>query len=838
MADTSLWETLKQDAIHGGRLARKSPAFTAAVVLSLALGIGANTAIFTLMDAVMWRALPVKDPEHLLVIERQVGPNSTTGFDYSRFKDLRANDRVADVAGFATATVNAVVDGGIEPALQGQLVSGRYFQVLGVGARIGRTIGPEDDQLPNGHPVVMLSYGYWQRRFALDPSILGKTVRISDLPFTVIGVTPPGFFGVELGIAPDVFLPIMMQPTVMSSFENLLDNPIVNRGWVQVVGRVQPGVTIAEAEGVLRSGMTPDPVPPGVKATPPKVVLSSPSATSRLGRQFSQPLMILMVMVGVVLLIACANTANMLLARSASRGSEFAMRLALGAGRGRLIRQLLVESTELAVLGGILGMAVAFWATRLLVVFMSSGQTPIYLDLSPNARVFAFTAAVSVFTGLLFGLAPAIRSTRMDLTPALKNLGRSTGDPFRSGKVLAIVQMVLSLQLLVSAGLFARSLQNLTGTSDVPRDSVIIVRVEPKGSDQRNIPGTTARLDRTYRNLLDTIRHIPGIRSASLAQSTPTGGANTAGTNVKFPSGENSRVPLLMVYSNYFSTMGIPIVAGRDFNESDMREDAPTVCLVSEAFALKVFPGENPIGKSCFTGRRPRVADVGQSRYGTETEAYEIIGVARDSRFTNPRGDPDPVIYTTFLQTGTGRGQMVLHARVSGHVETIIPRIRQEVAKLDPTLPLFEVHTLEQEMNAALVQQRLIALLSTLFAGLALTLACVGLYGLLAFAVIQRVREMGVRMALGAGRTSVLWLVMREALLLVAIGIAVGIPGAFGVARFASSRIAGLLYHLKPTDTLTIAGAAIVLVVVAATAAYLPARRASRVDPLIALRSE
>jgi hypothetical protein len=284
--------------------------------------------------------------------------------------------------------------------------------------------------------------------------------------------------------------------------------------------------------------------------------------------------------------------------------------------------------------------------------------------------------------------------------------------------------------------------------------------------------------------------------------------------------------------------MGIPIVVGRDFNESDMRPDAPLVCLVNETFARQVFPGENPVGKSCFSNRRPQVADVGQPRYGTTVEPYEIIGVVKDSRFTNPRGDTQAAIFTTFLQTGTGRGQMILHARVTGDVAAIIPRIRQEVSKLDPTLPLFDVHTLEQEMNAALVQQRLIALLSSLFAGLALALACVGLYGLLAFAVVRRVREMGVRMALGAGRSRVLWMVMREALLLVAIGIGLGIPAAFGVARFASAQVAGLLFHLKPTDTLTIAAAAIVLALVAATAAYLPARRASRVDPLIALRSE
>jgi predicted permease len=477
-----------------------------------------------------------------------------------------------------------------------------------------------------------------------------------------------------------------------------------------------------------------------------------------------------------------------------------------------------------------------------LVLYISSGRTPVELDLTPNLQILSFTAAISILTGLVFGLLPAFRATRIDLTPALKHVGRSLTrghGALRPGRVLAIAQVALSLLLLVGAGLFVRTLQNLNGDdAGIARESVLITRVEPKGSDQRNIPGTTARLDQTYRDLLERVRRINGVRSATMAQTMPTGGPATAAAPVRLASGENVRAAMLMLYTDYFSTVGVPIVLGRDFDAGDLREEARAVCIVNEAFVRAVFPGENPIGKPCFSGRRPRVRDTQQSRYGTETEAYEIVGVAKDSRYTNPKGEPQPVVYTTFLQTGTGRGQMVLHVRVSGNPSEMVSRLRQEVSNLDATLPMFDIHTWEEEMNAALVQQRLIALLSSLFGGLALLLAAVGLYGLLAFGVVQRTGEMGIRMALGARRGSVVWLIMREALLLVVIGIGVGIPASLAVARLASNQISGLLFRVSTTDSASVVIAITILVAVAAIAAYLPARRASLVNPLSALRSE
>jgi predicted permease len=830
---------------------RKSPGFTAAVVLSLALGIGANTAIFSLIDAVMWRMLPIKDPAGLLVVGRQQGDDIGTGFAYSQYRLLRDSAApLATVAGYATAPINVSVDGPPEASLQGQLVSGNYFSLLGVAPVIGRAIGPDDDRVPNGHPVAVLSDGYWQRRFARDPSVVGRTIRLSAMPFTIVGVTPREFFGVEIGTSPDIFLPLMMQPTVMPMFENLLENPIVMRSWVQAVARTTPGVDATPAAASLDAVLQADderlfgPAGAGGKGpTGPraKLVLTPATAVSALRRQFSRPLMILMSMVAVVLLIACANTANLLLSRAIARRSEFAMRLALGAGRLRLMRQLLIESLALAALGGVCGVLLARWATQLLVVYISSGRTPIALELNPNVRILAFTASVSVVTGLLFGLAPAWRATRIDLAPSLKqsqnSLTRSRGG-LRPGRVLAVAQLALSLLLLAGAGLFVRSLQKLNGEeTGVRRDSVLILRVEPRGSDQRNIPGTSERLDRTYRELIQRVQEIPGVLVASMSNTTPTSPTSSAGAPIPLPSGERVRVPMLMVYPNYFATMGMPFASGRDFGPGDLGERSPLACIVNEAFVRQVLPDVEPIGKPCMTGRRPRMASSPPNPRAT-AEAFPIVGVVKDSRYSNPDGNARPLIYLPFLQTSTGRGQMVLHARITGNRGVMLQRIREEVARVDPTVPMFDVYTLAEEMDAALVQQRLIALLSSLFGALALLLACVGLYGLLSFSLVQRRAEMGIRMALGARRGDVVWMVVREALLLVLIGIAVGAPGALAVTRLASSQISGLLFGLEATDPSTFAAATLVLAGVATLAAYLPARRASRVDPMVVLRAE
>jgi predicted permease len=836
-----LVDSIAQDIAYAFRVLGKSPGFTAAVALSLALGIGANTAIFTLMDAVMWRMLPVNEPEHLLVAGRQQGPTLQTTFNYGQFRHIRDDNTVADLAGYAAAPINVSVDGPPEAPVQGQLVTGDYFRLLGVNPVLGRTIGPEDDRAPNGHPVVVLSYGYWTRRFARDPSVIGRTIRLSAATFTIVGVTPPEFFGVEIGTAPDLFVPIMMQPMVMPAFENLLEKPINSRPWVQIIARTRPGITSSQAAAAMDAVFRAQEAqgsggPKAQPSTPARLVLTPATAVSALRRQFSRPLVVLLAMVGVVLLIACANTANLLLARAAARRPEFAMRLALGAGRQRLMRQVLVEGLVLAGLGGVCGVLLAGWATRLLVLFMSSGRTPISLDLTPNVRILAFTAVVSVLTGVLFGLAPAWRATRIDLVPALKHVRDPSSRTLSPHRMLSISQLVLSLLLLIAAGLFVRSLQKLNGDDTAGlRQSVVMLRVEPKGSDQRNIPGTAERLDRIYRELIRRAQEMPDVRFASMGQITPTAPSSNSAITVRVASGEQVRVPMVMVYPDYFATIGMPIISGRDFGSGDLGEHAPAVCVVNESFARQVFAGENPLGKPCLVGRRP---GLGSSPEGGPPEPYTIVGVVKDSRYSNPRGESQPLIYGTFLQTSTGRGQMVLHVRVTGNTSGVAQRIRQQVAAVDPAMPMFDAHTLEEEMNAALVQQRLIAMLSSLFGALALLLACVGLYGLLAFAVIQRRSEIGIRMALGAQRSDVVSLVVREAMLLVAIGIAIGVPAALVVARMTASQISGLLFGLEATDPLTIGVATVTLASVAALAAYLPARRASRVDPMLALRTE
>ena len=644
----SLLEGLLQDIGYAFRVLKKSPGFTAAVALSLALGIGANTAIFSLIDAVMWKSLPVKNPESLWVL--------SGGFTYRQHQAIQRND-LADLAAYSPVRLNVSVDGSVEPTAEGLMVSGTYFSLLGVNPVAGRAIGPDDDRVPNGHTVAMISHGYWKRRFALSPNAIGGKISLCGTPFTIIGVTPPEFFGIEVGTAPDIFVPVMMQPAVMPSSENLLDQPIIFRTWLRVVGRLRPGVhplQAASAIEVLRNQEMPQNFKKGGKfaqlLTFTNRITLTPATTgiSSLRSQFSQPLFLLMVVVGVVLLIACANTANLLLARAAARRPEFAVRLALGAGRRRLMRQLLVESVALAALGGVCGILLARLATQLLVSFLSAGRTPIVLDLNPDLRILAFTAAVSLATGILFGFAPALRATRIDLVPALKNLKASSarsGGGLRPGKVLAITQVALSLVLLVAAGLFVRSLRNLNSQdSGFERDRVLIVRVEPRGSDQRNIEGATNRLDRIYKDLLERVESIPSVQSATLAHFNPTSTV-TFGSPVKLATGEEVRANSHMVYPNYFATMGIPIVAGRDFQSSDLRVNSPPVILISEALARQAFPGENALGKLRSHG--PRFRRGHRHRKGREvrkppgrSDALDVPALPADAH--RPRTDDPP----------------------------------------------------------------------------------------------------------------------------------------------------------------------------------------------------
>jgi predicted permease len=830
----STLESALRDLQYAARQLRRNPGFASVVVMSLALGIGANTAIFTLIDAVLLRSLPVTEPEQLYFVARHQPTGTLYGYGYKEYRRLQAANPVfTDVAAYATTRLKVSIDGGVEPTADGHLVSGNYFSTLGVNAVAGRTIGAYDDQNPNGHPVAVLSYNYWNRRFGRDRSVIGRTISLSGVSFTIIGVTPREFFGLEVGRSADIFVPVIMQPTVMPAAENWLGDSINQSFWLTIVGRLKDDRTPQQAASVVAALDVLDPLlsRPSSRGERPERIPErlglTPAATglSNLRQQFSTPLLVLMLVVGAVLLIACANVATLVLARSAARMPEFSMRLALGAGSSRLIQQLLVEHALLAAVGGLCGLLLARWATEVLVAFISSGRTPIVLDLAPDARVLGFTAAASALTGIFFGLIPALQTRRVDVIVGLKNQLRGSAGTsrLRPGKILVVAQVALCLMLLFGAGLFVRSLQRIDAQDGgFDRERVLVIRVEPRGSDQRGIEGTSERLDTIYRDLIRRVQAIPSVRSATMAHFAPTSEVRYS-EPIQLPSGEMKRIAKLMVYPKYFETMGIALRAGRDFEERDLVSGTPPVGVVNEAFVRQIMNGENPIGKRFPDAR-------GRSR--------EIIGVVRDSKYASLRTDTPPLMYQPFLQTNTGRGQMTMLVATSANGAGVPLRVREEVQRIDNNMPLFAIETLAAEMNGVLSRERLVATLSTLFGLLALVLACVGLYGLMAFSVVRRTGEMGIRLALGAARQSVVRLVMREALLLVLVGLALGAPAALIAGRVSANRISELVFGLSTTDPVTVGGAAALLTLVAAVAAYLPAARAARVDPMIAVRSE
>jgi predicted permease len=826
---TRLEQTV-QDLRYTARTLARSPGFTATAVLSLALGMGANTALFTITNAVTWRMLPVADPETLLLLGQREGTSVDSSFTYQQYEMIRDHNRALDLAAYGRVRLNVSIDGRSEPTAEGQLVTGGYFPLLGVRPAVGRALGPDDDRVPLGHPVAMISYGYWKRRFALDPAAVGRPLSLSGVPFTIVGVTPPEFFGVEVGTSPDLFVPVMMQPLVMPVSENLLARPSNVVSWLRVLARLRPGVSLPQAYAALGSMAPAAEWRPrdkrGVVATDVTLALT-PAATglSDLRNQFSTPLRILMGVVIIVLLIACANVGNLVLARSAARRSEFAMRLALGASRSRLVRQVLVEGLVLASLAGACGVGLAYLTTQVLVRYVSAGRSPVVLDLTPDARLLAFTASVSLLTGLLFASVPAFRASRLETgAGGQRDLAatRHSVGTLRPGRWLVVAQVSLSLLLLITAGLFVRSLQNLERQDGgANRSQVLIVRVEPRGSDQRNRPGVSARLDGIYRDLVARVERLPGVESASLARTAPLVPISLGGT-VTGPSGAEVNTRIVTIYPKYFAVMGISIVRGRDFDEADLRPGAPLVALANETFVRQVLEG------------RLSPATI-VTRAG---DRIEIVGIVKDSRYPDLRSATPPIMYQTFLQTHTGRGQMVLHVRVSGNGANVIPMIREAVQSIDKDVPVFEIHTLAEEMNAVFVQERLVATLSGFFGVVALTLVCVGLYGLMSFTVSRRTPEIGVRMAFGAGRMDVAWMIARQTLTLVLAGVAAGLPIGWILARLASRQMSAMLFELTPADPATIAAAIGILMLVAMAAGLVPARRAARIDPIVALRSE
>ena len=839
-------EHIWRDLSYAGRGLRKSPGFAAAVIVTLALGIGANTAVFTLIDAISWRNLPVQDPESLSLVSRIRLGRSETGFTYQQARALRETDAGVRLAAYSSSSfpllLTASVGGALEPPINGQLVSGDYFELLGVVPQAGQLIRTDDDRVPDGHPVAVLSDGYWRRRFGRDPAIVGKRLLLSGRAFDIIGVTPPEFFGVEVGLSPDVFLPMMMQATVMPVVGDLIVKPNVNRTWVQLLARFEPGVSPARASSVLEPVYRENilQVPPAlrVRAGSEDRIVFTPAATgiSDLRAQFSTSLFILLGIVGIVLLIGCANTANLLLARAAARRPEMTLRLALGAGRARLMQQVLIEGLVIGTLGGFGGFVLATVLTRVLVLYASAGRVPIALDLTPDLRVLAFAIATSFLCTVIFVFVPAMRAVRVDVMGAIGSVSgtaRARGG-VSSARLLVVTQVALSLVLLVGAGLFVQTLINLTTADhDASRDRVLVVRVEPSGSNQRGAPGMPERLDHIYTALMARVGSLPGVRSVSMGNVSPAKPESGAAVAV-VPGGtaamQDSRsvdrpsASMQAIYRGYFATLGIGL-RGRDFTDADQRQGAPPVCIVNEAFVRIAFPDEDPIGKTCVSVGVPR-------------RAYTIVGVADDSRYSNPRARVQPVVYTPFFQSNTGRGQMILYVRLDGDPRAIEPAIRDAIWEADKSVPQYEVRTLAEEVDGVVVRERLLATVSMAFSLLALLLTAIGVHGLLSYLVVQRKRELAIRVALGARRAGVIALVAREAVVLVGLGAIAAVPLLLALARVSVEFLSDVLFGLTANDGVTLAAAISTLILVGGAAASLPAKRASSVDPMVALRAE
>ncbi|MBO0720894.1 MAG: ABC transporter permease [Blastocatellia bacterium] len=831
--------TLSQDLRYGLRMLGRNPGFTAVAVLSLALGIGANTAIFSLMDAVLLKMLPVKHPEQLFFLERSSVLKMSkegSGLSYAFFEKLRAQRKaIAEVTAFdGSVQANLVVDGRAEIA-QTQLVSGGFFMTLGVNALLGRILTEDDDKIPGGHPVVVISYNYWQRRFAGDPAIVGKNVAVNGNPFTIIGVTPPEFFGITVGESPDFWVPAMMCAQLYPGFSIDLYFKYPRES---MLVRLNQEVTEQQAQplftGIFQqtlSAMDSSQMSAGMRqALLRQSVALKPASRglSRLREQFSEPLRILMAVVGLILLIACANVANLLLARATARQKEIAVRLALGASRFRLIRQLLTESMLLAFMGGALGLFFAWWGSGFLLALVGSGRVPVSLKLTLDMRVLGFTAGASLLVGVLFGLAPAWRATRVDLTPALRHSARdsSAGSRLGFGKSLVVVQVALSLLLLIGAGLFIRSLVKLKSLdAGFNRKNVLLFSTDPLMIGYRE----GRRIADLYQRMLAGIKAIPGVRSASLSQQallSPSWTKSSVVVQGRAPRPEDNSYSMEMprqceVGPEYFETAGMAFLRGRGLTVND-DVNAPLVAVINETFARYYFGDENPIGR----------------RFGGGPESsgkIEIVGVVKDAKYNSLRESGLRTYYTPFFQDPSrwARG-MTFQVRTSSDPTGIISAVRQAVREVDPDLPLFNIKSLDTQVDESLVQERLVGTISSFFGLLALLLAAIGLYGIMAYAVNQRTHEIGIRMALGAPRGAVLRMVLGQGMKLLSIGVVLGLAASFAATRI----IASYLFGVTATDPVTFAGVPILLVMVALTACIAPARRATQVDPLVALRYE
>ncbi len=852
-------ETLFQDVRYGLRMLTKNPGFTAVAVGTLALGIGANTAIFSVINAFMLRMIPVKSPDQLVLLS--LVEHSGTGYRYSfsypayqRFQELKQ-----DFAGILACTGGAfrlkmIVSGkessGTVEQVNGEGVSGNYFSVLGVPPVLGRPFTAADDRPPEGQPVTIISFDFWKRRFGLDPTVVGRNIALNGTPFTIIGIAPPRFDGIVVGEKPDLWWPLYTAPRLLGGWSPFNDP---DNWWLVLIGRLQPGANALHARAgldvefhqvlneILKQQWAASMTPNERQNFLSRRVELEPGATgiSWLREKFARPLLVLMAAVGLVLLIACSNVANLLLARASARQRETAVRLALGAGRGRLIRQLLTESVLLALMGGTLGLLLAYWGGTFLVAFMGGRQASLFLNVSPDPRVLGFTFAASVLTGMLFGMAPALRATRVDLTPALKGITGAAQvghSRLTLGKALVVSQVVLSVLLLVGAGLLARTLEKLRGVD--------------KGFDQENLlllsvdsvnHHTPRQVQELYQRLFERLETLPGTRSVSYSQFSLMSGniEKSKVTAEGYTSAPNEDLSCyrLEVGPRFLETMGIPVLLGRDFTDRDLVDVERTISIdektgeeippprgktihllavINEAMAQYFFGSRNPIGR--------------HFGYPETTQVqFDIVGVVKDAKYSSLR---EGTVRTFYLLWPWGFKPVEL--RTFANASTVVGSLPRVIHEVDPNLLVRNVRTMQDVVDETLIQERFTAQLSGFFSLFALSLACIGLYGVLAYAVTRRTNEIGIRLALGADRHKVLWMILQEGLELVLLGVVLGIPLALAAARLLSS----MLFGLKPSDPVTLLAAALAMMAVATIASYVPGRKASQVDPMVALRYE
>lgn len=831
-------ESLWQDLRYGARLLRLSPGFLVVAALSLALGIGANTAIFQLLNAVRLRMLPVPHAEQLAKLEIAKNEHCCSGnfsnrnanLTYPQWVQIRDHQQAfSGIFAFGDQTFNLAA-GGVARYAQGWFVTGDFFKTLGVQAELGRMLTAEDDRPGCGSPGAVISYAFWQREFGGDAQAVGKKLSLDNRPVEVLGVAPAGFFGVEVGRNFDVAVPACAEPWINGEYSHLARR---HHWWLSIIGRLKPGWTVERAAAqasAMSSQVFESTVPPNYRPDYAKyyaqyklTAMAAGSGVSSLRERYQEPLLLLLGIAGLVLLIACANLANLMLARASTREREMAVRMAIGADRGRLIRQLLAESLLLTAIGTAAGALLAQFLSRYLVAFLGTQDNPLFVELGADWRVFAFTAAVAVVTCILFGLTPALRATRSAPASAMRASGRGlTADRSKFGlrRMLVISQVALSLVLLVGALLFVRSMRNLLTLDPGFQESGLLIT--DVGIARLNY--SPARRAIFYRDVLDRLRATPGIEQAASAGIVQVSGSGW-NDSIEFlgQAKQDHMVPWFdRVTSGYFRTMGTPILAGRDFDDGDTLS-SPEVALVNQEFSRKFLNGANPIGKQFRI-----LAGPGETQH-----VFQIVGLVKNSKYTNLREDFKPIAFVAASQEKEPDLGTHFIVRSSLSLGALMPAVKRAVLEQSPEVSI-QFQVFRTQVRDSLLRERLMATLSGFFGGLAVLLATIGLYGVISYMVARRRNEIGIRIALGANRGNVLNLVLREAGMLLAAGLVIGTGLAIAVGRTASS----LLFGLKAEDPTTIGLSVVLLAVVAAVASFVPALRAARVEPMTALREE